>query len=138
MKWIYVGINPYRDDPVHLITHKFCTSLQDTCSSTAFSMLDSLSNRDYLNIWRTLDNTVGASIEREMQLLSQEKLVEPLIAHELSQSLPPGHGLFIGNSMPIRDMDMYASTAQSLGPYAVAANRGASGIDGVVSTAAGK
>ena len=78
-----------------------------------------------------------------------------------------GDALFLGNSMPIRDMDMYATAPQrapaacgSAGPgsgpvspalYAasaqgaaaagvgapVAANRGASGIDGVLSTAAG-
>lgn len=64
-----------------------------------------------------------------------------------------GDGLFIGNSMPIRDLDMYATTrspctasssaSQGQGPVQagigapVACNRGASGIDGVLSTAAG-
>ena len=66
----------------------------------------------------------------------------------LSRMLPAGHGLFLGNSMPIRDMDMYAdrSTAadasaaaegEALCGVAVGSNRGASGIDGVVSSAAG-
>ena len=57
-----------------------------------------------------------------------------------------GNGLFIGNSMPIRDMDMYATwkhVSSSQGIVAdgsgcpVGSNRGASGIDGVLSTAAG-
>lgn len=43
--------------------------------------------------------------------------------------------LFIGNSMPIRDMDGFFQ-AQSA-PVRVFANRGVSGIDGVVSSAAG-
>lgn len=136
MTWVYIDQSPYRDDPAHLVTHKYCVSLQNICSSTAFSALDSSRNRDYLNMWKTLDNTVGSSIEREIQLLSEENLVEPLIAHELSQNLPSGHGLFIGNSMPIRDMEMYSSAGQN--PNALAANRGASGIDGIISTAAGK
>lgn len=33
---------------------------------------------------------------------------EPLVARVLSRDLPSSHGLFLGNSMPIRDMDMYA------------------------------
>ncbi len=68
--------------------------------------------------------------------------------------LHAGDGLFLGNSMPIRDMEMYAAVpggrlsggdvadgsqswvASGLG-NPVASNRGASGIDGVISTAAG-
>lgn len=57
-----------------------------------------------------------------------------------------GNGLFIGNSMPVRDMDMYAAwqhlqsqqgVVSAGGGYPVSSNRGASGIDGVLSTAAG-
>ena len=56
-------------------------------------------------------------------------------ARIVSRAIPVGHGLFLGNSMPIRDMEMFGGTG---GPRPeVAANRGASGIDGVVSTAAG-
>ena len=56
-------------------------------------------------------------------------------ARIVSQEIPASHGLFLGNSMPIRDMEMFAATSGARIP--VAANRGASGIDGVVSTAAG-
>ncbi|GAX86654.1 hypothetical protein CEUSTIGMA_g14062.t1, partial [Chlamydomonas eustigma] len=133
---------------------------------------------DYFRLLRELDSVAGFEINKALQAIPQ--LNEPQVSRHLSRHLPPGHGLFLGNSMPIRDMDMYASPlinmgnkADSAGPrdYAgfstadntfacssgggrasghtshrvgvngvgvpVAANRGASGIDGVLSTAAG-
>ena len=86
-----------------------------------------------------------------------EGISEMAVALAVTENLPPSAGLFIGNSMPIRDVDMLsgirrrtstdaahsgANTSRALGAGAgpgapVCANRGASGIDGVVSSAAG-
>jgi isochorismate synthase/2-succinyl-5-enolpyruvyl-6-hydroxy-3-cyclohexene-1-carboxylate synthase/2-succinyl-6-hydroxy-2,4-cyclohexadiene-1-carboxylate synthase/O-succinylbenzoate synthase len=90
-----------------------------------------------------------------------EGISEMAVALAVTENLPPSAGLFIGNSMPIRDVDMLSGirrrnvsrangstedgsgvTVQALGSGAgpgapVCANRGASGIDGVVSAAAG-
>lgn len=41
--------------------------------------------------------------------------------------------VFVGNSMPIRDVDTFNLNSKA----EIAANRGANGIDGVVSTALG-
>src|SRR3989338_3010246 len=46
-----------------------------------------------------------------------------------------GRVLFLGTSLPIRHMDRYAEAGEHM-PLVVA-NRGASGIDGIISTAAG-
>ena len=43
--------------------------------------------------------------------------------------------LFLSNSMPVRDMDLYANTLDK--PILVGTNRGVSGIDGILSTATG-
>ena len=63
-------------------------------------------------------------------------LNEPAIAYEVAQHIPRGHGLFIGNSMPIRDFDRFAfwPTEKNI---TVGANRGASGIDGLIATGVG-
>ncbi|MCA0972834.1 2-succinyl-5-enolpyruvyl-6-hydroxy-3-cyclohexene-1-carboxylic-acid synthase [Halobacillus litoralis] len=53
----------------------------------------------------------------------------------LSEAMPDDSALFVGNSMPIRDVDsFFMSTPKQV---EVLANRGANGIDGVISTAIG-
>lgn len=71
-------------------------------------------------------------------------LNEPMTAHLVARLLPAGHGLFLSNSMPVRDMETFATLASTAGapsapaPLAsVAMNRGASGIDGILSSAMG-
>ncbi|MEM7560455.1 MAG: 2-succinyl-5-enolpyruvyl-6-hydroxy-3-cyclohexene-1-carboxylic-acid synthase, partial [Planctomycetota bacterium] len=76
--------------------------------------------------WQEANAKRTAAIESV--LAASESLSEPAVAYFLSEHCPGGEGLFIGNSMPIRDMDRYGvvGTAEVRN---VAANRGASGID---------
>ena len=65
----------------------------------------------------------------------QAQLSEPVAARLVAQNIPAGQGLFLANSMPIRDMDMYADY-KGHAPM-ISGNRGASGIDGLIASACG-
>jgi 2-succinyl-5-enolpyruvyl-6-hydroxy-3-cyclohexene-1-carboxylate synthase len=72
----------------------------------------------------------------DQQLSDSKKLSEPAVAFHISKHCPTSHGLFVGNSTPIRDMDWFGNGLSDK-TRNVAANRGASGIDGLLATATG-
>lgn len=68
-------------------------------------------------------------------ILNSKKINEPAILINILNSIPPDSNLMIGNSIPIRDLDFFSpSIRKNINIYQ---NRGASGIDGVTSTALG-
>ncbi|MGE3960315.1 MAG: 2-succinyl-5-enolpyruvyl-6-hydroxy-3-cyclohexene-1-carboxylic-acid synthase [Dehalococcoidia bacterium] len=67
--------------------------------------------------------------------LALEEPFEGRIVYEIAEALPDGATLVAGNSMPVRDIDsFFAATDRDV---RIVGTRGASGIDGVVSTAVG-
>ncbi len=79
-----------------------------------------------------LERMVG---ETAADFLDDAPLYDGLVAATLWQGLPSGTTLFVGNSLPIRHVDAYGRS--SVRDISLFGNRGASGIDGNVSTAIG-
>ena len=77
----------------------------------------------------TADHERAAAIA---QLLDDEPYSELAMFRSLSQSIPPNARVYLGNSLPIREWDL-AAIREPRG-FEIAANRGANGIDGQLST----
>ena len=102
----------------------------DAVTDTARTLLSPESG--WAQRWADADARAAAAIDG---LLDAEPLLEAGVARQLGRSLPAGHALYVSNSMPVRDVDSYLRARAE--PLAVHANRGASGIDGVISAATG-
>jgi 2-succinyl-5-enolpyruvyl-6-hydroxy-3-cyclohexene-1-carboxylate synthase len=66
------------------------------------------------------------------QILDDEPESELSMFRALSKTIPPNARVYLGNSLPIREWDL-AATREPRG-FEIAANRGANGIDGQLST----
>lgn len=86
----------------------------------------------WLNSWHDLDAKARLAL---MDYLGQGEAWDGSYVATLLQEITPGCLLFAGNSLPIRLVDLVGAVRP--GPLDVIANRGASGIDGIVSTALG-
>ncbi|MBJ7471173.1 MAG: 2-succinyl-5-enolpyruvyl-6-hydroxy-3-cyclohexene-1-carboxylic-acid synthase [Solirubrobacteraceae bacterium] len=98
---------------------------------------ESLAEDGWLDRWRAAESDAlaapGAQAVRSAD--DDTLLTEPLVAHTLGTQLGPQDTLIVGASLAIRLLERWAPAIQS--PPRVLSNRGANGIDGVVSTAFG-
>lgn len=83
--------------------------------------------------WTQANGRTRAALAGKMEAL--DEMFEGKAFAELAEWLPDGATLFVGNSMPVRDLDSFFFGSERR--VRVLANRGANGIDGVVSSALG-
>lgn len=118
-------------DPAALSTHMIY------CNETAFcnGLMDELTLNSpslFLEKWRKVNKL---SKENLAAIRDTVELSESRLFCQLAEMLPEGANLFVGNSMPIRDLDSFFHNNEK--SIRILANRGANGIDGTISTALG-
>jgi 2-succinyl-5-enolpyruvyl-6-hydroxy-3-cyclohexene-1-carboxylate synthase len=84
-------------------------------------------------LWREVDGAAARAIVDA--LAERQELFEGRLYAELGALVPAATRVVVGNSMPVRDADAFFAPRRR--GVVVLGNRGASGIDGVVSTALG-
>ncbi|WP_226035851.1 2-succinyl-5-enolpyruvyl-6-hydroxy-3-cyclohexene-1-carboxylic-acid synthase [Aquibacillus saliphilus] len=89
-------------------------------------------DQSWLDTWLTM-NKVAKQYLLEETL--EQGLTEGHVVKYLSEAVPDQSSIYVGNSMPIRDMDtFFMNTPKQL---KLLGNRGANGIDGLTSSALG-
>ncbi len=116
-------------DPAGVLSHSL--ALEPAQALSALSHSPGEAQRELLDSWRSAD----ARCAEAMLGVLDEGLSEPAVAAELGVLLPAEATLFVASSMPVREIETFWPVRPD--PPRVLCNRGASGIDGIVSSAFG-
>ncbi|MGA1867342.1 MAG: 2-succinyl-5-enolpyruvyl-6-hydroxy-3-cyclohexene-1-carboxylic-acid synthase [bacterium] len=131
-EYIIVKDHPLRHDPLHRATMRIETDIVSFCT-LLLPHLTSDKDSHWQNEWVLRSRRIQGIIDDYFN--QHQTISEPGVAYHIAKTIPENNGLFLGNSMAIRDMDMYAAISGR--PVVVTANRGASGIEGLIATASG-
>jgi 2-succinyl-5-enolpyruvyl-6-hydroxy-3-cyclohexene-1-carboxylate synthase len=118
-------------DPDHLETKRVVCQV-DEFLKEVMAEINPRDTGEYCNMWLDLDKLFT---DLRDKLPEYERLNESSLAIRLGQLLDDKNALFLSSSMPVRDADTFTSFGSK--DIMVGANRGASGIDGVIASACG-
>lgn len=116
---VHISPFPFLQDPARILTSRVQADIAEFCLA-----FDAPEAEDWLSSWE----------DREPIFEEGGPLTEAHAMKAISHILPPDFGLFLANGMPIRDGDQFLFPKTCRGFFG---NRGLSGIDGNIATAAG-
>jgi 2-succinyl-5-enolpyruvyl-6-hydroxy-3-cyclohexene-1-carboxylate synthase len=124
-------------------TRRAATIVRSEPVATARALADRLERRrpgaaavagsPFASAWLEAERAVRSAVDG--RLASLDELTEPGIWGALGSALRDGDAVFAASSMPVRDLEAFLRPGAE--GVRFASNRGANGIDGLVSTAAG-
>ncbi len=121
------------NEPAHIASEMVRSDAMVFCNALAEKISAPRQKSAWLTEWQNINAQTKSAISA--QLGTYDEFFEGRVFAELAALLPNGTTFFASSSMPVRDMDtFFPSNARRI---RFLANRGANGIDGVVSTALG-
>jgi 2-succinyl-5-enolpyruvyl-6-hydroxy-3-cyclohexene-1-carboxylate synthase len=130
--WVRIDPDANWCDPSHLASEVLRMDPQALCDGL-LARLAARGRSSWCEGFLAADRQAERALEA--QLGADDSLLEAGAVRELAASLPESALLYVSNSMPVRDIDAFlpASTRR----LRVLCNRGANGIDGMLSSALG-
>lgn len=125
---IQMSAVPVVIDPSHVVGLTLVGDVSLICNALANHV--SKSDDKWANDWRRAESAAQGAITK----WTEQNFSEPTAARTVTRALSAGDHFVISSSMPIRDVEWFGEVTSGVSVYS---NRGANGIDGVVSTAVG-
>jgi 2-succinyl-5-enolpyruvyl-6-hydroxy-3-cyclohexene-1-carboxylate synthase len=127
---VQAATSPAWVDPEHTAAVRVVADPGELCAALE-KRLRGATGTPWLARWQEAERRAQRAIDRVM---GDGVVTEPAVARQLLAAVAPGTTIVCSSSMPIRDVEWYGHPRDGV---RVVANRGANGIDGVVSTAVG-
>ncbi len=122
------------EDPMLMAARMVSADPRRTCQALAEHLeAGPLRDRAWLDTWRDVDRSTRAAITSVVDALDEP--FEGRVFSELAELLPGGATVWASSSMPVRDLDTFFPGNER--EIRFLSNRGANGIDGVISSALG-
>jgi 2-succinyl-5-enolpyruvyl-6-hydroxy-3-cyclohexene-1-carboxylate synthase len=130
---LQIGVDPFgaSPDPDHVLADRLHADVATLCDQLRAAVAAPAPG-SWRADWVQADAVARDAIERVVT--THTEATEPGVAIDVASLLGDGGLLVVSSSMPVRDLEWYAPARDGV---EVLANRGANGIDGVVSTAVG-
>ena len=109
-------------DLIHTLKQRHITEVESKGTSQA-----------WLSLWQNTDTITQQALQNT--IYDFKEIFEGGVFSELTHLLQDGTILYVGNSMPVRDLDTFFGASKQ--HIRIMGNRGANGIDGVISSALG-
>lgn len=119
---LHVSPHPALQDPARRLSSRVQSDIGPFCAS-----FEATPNLEWLKEWQMLDREIATLIDEQFQSF-------PFSEAHIFRSLPEDRPFYLGSGMPIRFADRFLFPKTGKGFFA---NRGVSGIDGNIATAAG-
>lgn len=116
-------------DPLHRVSHRYVCDVQDLFARV-LDQTPAAASGEWLNRWAVAEKLAQSVIDD----WTGENWSEIAVSRTLSRAALDESQIMVSSSMPIRDCEWFGSYLQDV---TVLSNRGANGIDGVMSTAIG-
>jgi 2-succinyl-5-enolpyruvyl-6-hydroxy-3-cyclohexene-1-carboxylate synthase len=114
---------------IHANPAALCQSLLNVLEQSVKASL----SQAWVTTWQEAEKVTRQTLQNAIQHFSEP--FEGRVFTELAGLLPGGTTLYIGNSMAVRDLDTFFWSSEQR--IRVMGNRGANGIDGIISSALG-